>query len=221
MELAPRLAAVAALVPPGSRFADICCDHAQLAIWLRREGLVSSAIAIDVAAAPLALARKNAMIAGVELDTRQADGLKGLNPEDADCVSVVGVGGGVAERILKPSVLDSLGVSRLVVQVNKKWPSLRSHLFENGWHATDETIVGSGRRLFVTCAFERGSFEADPIDLLIGPMIRSRRGVLEDELIAGQVKWLADLEAKTQKSPPISVGVTSVMLRQLQSFRSR
>jgi tRNA (adenine22-N1)-methyltransferase len=221
MDLTPRLAAVGALVPAGSRFADVCCDHAQLAIWLQRSRLVSAAVAVDVASAPLVLARKNARAAGIELDLRQADGLEGLRPGEVDCVAIAGVGGDAAIRILEPHRLDALGLNRLVVQVNKKIASVRKHLIECGWAATDETVVRSGRRIFVTCAFERGAFVPDPIDLLIGPLIRARAGALEDELIAAQLHWLVGLEAAAKIVLPISVGVTSEMLLELQSFRSR
>ncbi len=208
-------------MPAGSRFADICCDHAKLAIELSRAGRVASAIAVDIAAAPLALAKKNAARTGVDVDVRQADGLAGLRPLECTCIALAGIGGAVAVEILAPARLEELEVERIVVQVNKKLPELRRHLYAHGWRTAAETVVRSGRRLFVTSAFERGEFSAGPVDLLIGPYLRAEKSVEADELIAGQLAWLERLEGATEKLPPISVGVTSEMLRQLQLCRSR
>ena len=47
-ELSKRLQAVADLVTPGMRLADVGTDHAYIPIYLTQNGLVPSAIAMDI-----------------------------------------------------------------------------------------------------------------------------------------------------------------------------
>ena len=53
LQLQPRLALLAALVPPGSRLADVGTDHGYLPVYLLQQGRIPSAIAADIGAEPL------------------------------------------------------------------------------------------------------------------------------------------------------------------------
>ena len=53
MNLSKRLTAVAAMVSPGNRLADIGTDHGYVPIYLVEKGIVPSAIAMDVRRGPL------------------------------------------------------------------------------------------------------------------------------------------------------------------------
>ena len=64
-ELGPRLRAVAEQVLVDLPVADLCCDHAALALALVRSGRVPRAIAVDVAPSPLVGARRR--IAAVDV----------------------------------------------------------------------------------------------------------------------------------------------------------
>ena len=60
-----RLLLCAALVPPGSRVADIGTDHGYLAVHLLREGVCPFVTAADLREQPLQKARENAARFGV------------------------------------------------------------------------------------------------------------------------------------------------------------
>ena len=53
MELSRRLYAVAGLVTPGNRLADVGTDHGYIPIYLMEQGLIPHGIAMDVNAGPL------------------------------------------------------------------------------------------------------------------------------------------------------------------------
>ena len=57
VKLSARLAAVAALVEPGSRVADVGTDHGYIPIYLVQTGIADRAIAMDVRSGPLERAR--------------------------------------------------------------------------------------------------------------------------------------------------------------------
>ena len=60
LELSPRLAAIAALVPQGARLADVGTDHAYLPVRLLLDGGIASAVATDVNEGPLQRGRETA-----------------------------------------------------------------------------------------------------------------------------------------------------------------
>ena len=59
MELSKRLMAVAGLVKKGDRPADIGCDHGYVSIYLIKEKVCSSMIAMDINKGPLLRAKEN------------------------------------------------------------------------------------------------------------------------------------------------------------------
>ena len=67
LELSPRLAAIAALVPQGARLADVGTDHAYLPVRLLLDGGIASAVATDVNEGPLQRGRETAERYGVEV----------------------------------------------------------------------------------------------------------------------------------------------------------
>ena len=65
-ELSKRLQAVADLVTPGMRLADVGTDHAYIPIYLTQNGLVPSAIAMDINKGPLERADTAAAVRACE-----------------------------------------------------------------------------------------------------------------------------------------------------------
>ena len=104
VKLSARLAAVAALVEPGSRVADVGTDHGYIPIYLVQTGIADRAIAMDVRSGPLERARAHVdrLPPGCRerIETRLSDGLKALSPGEADTVVIAGMGGELMIRIL-------------------------------------------------------------------------------------------------------------------------
>jgi hypothetical protein len=110
--------------------------------------------------------------------------------------------------------------------VNKKLSLVRRQFFEAGWRCAEETVVARGDRFFITCAFEpsetagaKSETASDPLDLLVGPILRHRRGALEDAYIRHLRGWLESIEAKGGNSLSISAGATAAMLLELEVTR--
>ena len=94
MELSKRLMAVACLVTPGNRLADVGTDHGYIPIYLIKENRIPHAIAMDVNRGPLLRAQEHIRMEGLEerIETRLSDGMKMLLPTEADTVVIAGMG---------------------------------------------------------------------------------------------------------------------------------
>ena len=66
MILSKRLTTIASLVPAGSRVADVGTDHGYTPIYLVKNGIAVSAIAMDVRKGPLSRAAEHVQEYGLE-----------------------------------------------------------------------------------------------------------------------------------------------------------
>ena len=109
-ELSKRLQAVADLVTPGMRLADVGTDHAYIPIYLTQNGLVPSAIAMDINKGPLERADTHILEHGLDgkIVTRLSDGLVNLKMEEADTMIAAGMGGGLVIHILNEGLIITL-----------------------------------------------------------------------------------------------------------------
>lgn len=140
LALQPRLAAIAALVPQNARLADVGTDHGYLPAALLQEGRIAAAVATDIAPDPLDHARRTADACGVALDCRLCDGLRGVDPHEADTVVVAGMGGETIVHILEDALWtreDTL----LLLQPMSRSEVLRPWLTDHGYAIRAERLV--------------------------------------------------------------------------------
>lgn len=158
-----RLAAVASLVPPGARVADIGCDHGLLALHLAGSGRCSFCVATEIDDA--AIARSRRPPEGAEWASRLAwrvgDGLQAIAPEDrVDTIVLAGLGGATIARLLSTPRLALIGPNRLVVQPQTDTAGVRRWFVDHGWALIAETIVRERGRYHEIAAAERGDGRA-------------------------------------------------------------
>lgn len=156
--LSPRLAAIAAHVPPDTRLADIGTDHATLPVVLARSHHVAFAVAIDLRPGAVALANRIVARHGVadRVAVRCGDGLSALRADEADVVVVSGLGGSTIVRILaaEPAALDT--VRRVIVAPQSATWRVRRWLLTNGWAIVAEDLVRDGAHDYEVVVTERG-----------------------------------------------------------------
>ena len=143
MELSKRLQAVAGLVTAGSVLADIGTDHAYIPICLVQSGRIKGAVAMDINRGPLKRAEENIREHGLEdrIHTRLSDGFEALEPGEADCAVIAGMGGGLLVRILKEggSVIGTL--KECILQPQSEIEKVRAFLLEEGFLFIAEDMV--------------------------------------------------------------------------------
>ena len=209
MDLSPRLAAIAAQVPAGSRLADIGTDHAYLPAYLLLQGTIPSAVASDVNRGPLERGRETARLAGVEdrMDFRLSDGLMGLREDETDVVVIAGMGGELIARILSeaPWTREKL----LLLQPMTAQPELRRWLNGNGYRIEKETVVREGEKLYVILTIRSGQDAPySPGELWAGRQRRGEEAPLRleylDDLLRRRRRALAGMERGSVSSETLA-----------------
>ncbi len=143
MELSKRLKRLIELLPCGEVAADIGCDHAYAAISLIEEGKYQKVIASDLRKGPLESARKNIAEKGYsdKIETRLYDGLKGVNPFEADAILIAGMGGATMRQILQERSEVAKSAKVLLLQPQSELYEFRVYLREDGYEIIEEDMV--------------------------------------------------------------------------------
>lgn len=143
MELSQRLKAVAGLVTPGNRLADVGTDHGYIPIYLVETGKIPGGIAMDVNRGPLLRARAHIAEYGLEyrIETRLSDGLDALGEGEADTVVIAGMGGALTVRILERGIHLLPSFKELILQPQSELCKVREWLLAHGLAIEDEEMV--------------------------------------------------------------------------------
>lgn len=150
IELSKRLQAVADLVSPGMRLADIGTDHAYIPIYLMENEKIPQAIAMDINKGPLERAEKHIKVHGLEdqIQTRLSDGMTKLQAGEADSAVIAGMGGALMIKILEEGRETALQLQELVLQPQSELEKFRMYLLENGYRVLAEDMVYEGGKYY-------------------------------------------------------------------------
>ena len=162
IELAARLQMVADLVPEGARVADIGTDHAYLPAALMLEGKIRAAIAADLRQGPLNRAKATVQNYGLQgkIGFRLCDGLKGIEPEEADTVVIAGMGGETISMILEDAPWTREKGTKLVLQPMSSMLELRVWLAGNGYRIQSEHLAQEGNTIYTAFLVQAGEMPA-------------------------------------------------------------
>lgn len=157
LPLDARLQAVADMVRPGSRVADIGTDHGHVVAHLLATGKIPAAIAADVAVGPLNRARENLAPFGDGVRLVLSDGLEGIDPDSADDIIIAGMGGELIARILSRAAGFKREELRFILQPMSRISLLRQRLYNMGFEILKERpVIAGGRAYTVMCCAYTG-----------------------------------------------------------------
>lgn len=159
--LSPRLRAVADLVPVGARLADVGTDHGRLPVWLLQRGIIDRAVASDLRPGPLGRARELAEKWGFSdrVSFRLCDGLAEIEPEEAQVVTIAGMGGETIASILTAVPWTNEPGHTYILQAMSGMDGLRRSLSERGFTILREILVPEGDTLYIVLLAEPGKVE--------------------------------------------------------------
>lgn len=143
MPLSERLTAVASMVTPGLKVADVGCDHGYLAIYLIKKGISPGVIAMDINQGPLQRAEENIREAGFasNIDTRLSDGLDKLECGEVQSIVMAGMGGPLMTDIIERGADVCDKARELILQPQSEQGGVRHYLEDHGYRIISEDIV--------------------------------------------------------------------------------
>ncbi len=204
--LSQRLERVAAHVPAGARLADIGSDHAYLPVALMRRGVITAAVAGEVAATPFHAANRTVADNGLaqHITVRLADGLAAIQAgDDITAISLCGMGGETIRDILDSGKAHLNGRERLILQPNGGEQPLRQWLMDNGYQILHEELLRENRFYYEIIVAERTeamTYTAE--QLYFGPLQMQARSpeflAKWQRIVREKRKTLASLEQARQ-----------------------
>ena len=143
MELSKRLQAVADLVTPGLKVADVGTDHGYIPIYLIENKKNPFAVAMDINKGPLKKAEENITLHGLKdhIETRLSDGVEKLMEKETDSIVIAGMGGALVIHIMEQGSNIFKNVKEFILQPQSEIWKVRKYLMENGYKIIDEDMV--------------------------------------------------------------------------------
>ena len=144
MRLSARHEAIVSQVTPGAKVLDVGTDHGFVAIALLKRGIAAYVAASDVNEGPLARAKENMRLHGVDFPLYLADGIIDVPLENIDTIIIAGMGGETIIHILEDCPWIK-GEVNLILQPMTKASLLREWLCGKGFDIHEERIVSEGK----------------------------------------------------------------------------
>ena len=186
LKISERLATVARLIPKGAHLVDIGTDHGYVPIWLLQNGLISSAIAMDVNKGPLARAKENRDRYGFTdvMELRLSNGFEKLKSGEGDSVLIAGMGGPLMIRIIEEGRQNASAIQTWVLQPQSEIPSVRRYLHEHHFDIIEEIMLKDEGKYYMAMKAVPG--EAAPwtnIEYLFGKYLLEMKNPVLEEFI--------------------------------------
>lgn len=149
--LSPRLQAAADLIPAGAQLTDVGTDHGRLPVWLVYRGVTPRAVATDLRPGPLSRGRDLAQRWQVseQISFRLCDGLSSVAPEEAEVVTITGMGGETIAGILQAAPWIKEPGHTCILQPMSGAEGLRRYLSDSGFLILGERLVLEEETLYV------------------------------------------------------------------------
>ncbi|WP_226535209.1 tRNA (adenine(22)-N(1))-methyltransferase [Fictibacillus halophilus] len=205
-KLSQRLEKVSNYVLEGSVMADIGSDHAYLPCYLGLKRKIKKGIAGEITDGPYLSAKEQVVLDGLSdiIEVRKGDGLSVLKENEAEVVTICGMGGSLITSILEKGK-DKLGkAKRLVLQPNIGAKTVRKWLLKEDWVLSAEEIIKEDGKIYEILVADRSgeqpytnNIEAE---LLFGPFLLKVQNEAFKEKWTGEVKQWKAILAQMEKS---------------------
>ena len=226
--LTPRLSAVANEVGNCKCFSDIGTDHAYLPVYMCLKNNCETAIASDINKGPLTRAKKTVSAYGLteRIELRLGGGLFALKENEADAVSIAGMGGLLIAKILDDGLFKLTNATKIVLQPMSSIPELRRHLYNNGWKITKEVLSKEDEKIYTIMTVEtpdknnKTIYAPSNTELYIGKYLMENKPEFFDEYLNKKTTKLRKMICELKKSQSYTsaqkIKLSEEILRELE-----
>jgi tRNA (adenine22-N1)-methyltransferase len=164
VHLPPRLAAALRMLEGFDNVADIGCDHGRLTAALLQQNACRRVVASDISEPSLEKARQLISLIGRQdsVSFRVGDGLQVLERGECDAIAILGMGGTLMAKLLETCGTPLNGARCVVLQPMRAQDDIRSYLYRNRYHISEDRIVHDHGRFYQILKAEPGE-APDPI----------------------------------------------------------
>lgn len=150
-KLSNRLKNVAELINKGNVVADIGTDHGYLPVYIVKENISDRVIAMDVRKGPLQKAKENVAAYKVKenVETRLSDGLFALSENEAQTITICGMGGELIQSILDRGMDKFDENTQLILSPQSEIKEFRQYLYINGYDIRNECMLKEEGQFYV------------------------------------------------------------------------
>lgn len=205
-----RLLAIAKYVPNQAKVLDVGCDHAHLAIYLMQNKQLCAVIASDIVDGPVDAARKNIRQSGLnhKIKLVQADGLAGVQPGEADCIIIAGMGASTIIDILMAGQKVLQECKTLILQPMVGADKLRIWLAENSWECFIEELCFDNGRLYEIMVARpiQNVYTINKLQALVGNLHK-------DDLFLEHIQTLIDKQQQLLDSLQLAVLTDAIAVK--------
>lgn len=148
-----KLKAIASLVDLKDTVIDIGCDHAYLAIYLKKNNLCKNVYASDISEKVLEIAQKNILKENLDIPLFLSDGLLDIPNIFIDTAIISGMGTSTIIDIISNSPFT---ISKFIISSNNDYYSLRKSMQKMGYYLGKEIVILENEKyypimLFLNC----------------------------------------------------------------------
>ena len=144
-----KLKTIASLINKNDTVIDVACDHAYLAIYLKKNNLCKEVYASDISENAIKNANKNIENANLKIKTFITNGLSSV-PPNIDTVVIAGVGANTILDIVKNSLLD---IKTYIISSNNNYYLLRSNMAKLGYYNNFEVVIKDNNKYYPIIKF--------------------------------------------------------------------
>ena len=145
-----KLKAISSLTAKTDTVIDIGCDHAYLAIYLKKNNLVKDVYASDINKQALNNARINIQKANLNITTYLADGFKNIDNSKINTAIIAGVG---ANTILDIVSLAPKNITKFIISSNNHSEVIRKYFYNHKFYLTKEIVVLENNKYYPIMLF--------------------------------------------------------------------
>jgi len=160
-----KLKTIASLVNKEDVVIDIGCDHAYLAIYLKKNNLCKEVYASDISPNVLKTAKQNIKESKIKITTYLSDGFKNITNNTINTAIISGMGSSTIVKIMKEAPNN---IKKYIISSNNEQDILRKESLKMGYYVQKEIVVFENHKYYPIILFSKEPQKENKLTLKYG-----------------------------------------------------